>query len=387
MNKFKFLVLIILFKSSSLLSQVSIITDGSSRDSSGSAIFDVNSTSKGILIPRMNFEQRNGIQNPVEGLILYCTDCSVYGTGVLCIYQDSMWKIITLCNAPDSVLPGNHLSYQTQITWVWNHVPFTVGYKWNSVDNYGTAIDLDTATTKTETDLVCDSTYTRYVWSYNDCGYSKPATLTQSTLTCWTCGESLTIDHVIAGGVAPIDTTITYGTVTSIPGETTKCWITSNLGADHQATAKNDTTEASAGWYWQFNRMQGYKHSGLSRTPNTTWIYTISETSNWTAANDPCTLEIGNGWRVPTRVEWENVDAAGGWINTNGPWNSALKMHAAGRLVYSTGTLDSRGILGVYWSNTMTSTSTAWKLDFGAANCEVLSWNKAYGSSIRCIKD
>jgi uncharacterized protein (TIGR02145 family) len=26
-------------------------------------------------------------------------------------------------------------------------------------------------------------------------------------------------------------------------------------------------------------------------------------------------------------------------------------------------------------------------LDFGAANCEVLSWNKAYGSSIRCIKD
>ena len=61
----------------------------------------------------------------------------------------------------------------------------------------------------------------------------------------------------MAGTVAPVDKTVTYGTVTNIPGETSKCWITSNLGADHQATAVNDATEASAGWYWQFNRHTG----------------------------------------------------------------------------------------------------------------------------------
>ena len=86
------------------------------------------------------------------------------------------------------------------------------------------------------------------------------------------CGDPLTINHLVSGGVAPVDKTVTYGTVTNIPGETSKCWITSNLGADHQATAVNDATEASAGWYWQFNRKQGYKHDGTTRTPNTTWI-------------------------------------------------------------------------------------------------------------------
>ena len=118
------------------------------------------------------------------------------------------------------------------------------------------------------------------------------------------------INHVASGGVAPVDKTVTYGTVTNIPGETSKCWITSNLGADHQATAVNDATEASAGWYWQFNRMQGYKHDGTTRTPNTTWITSINENLDWQAANDPCALELGNGWRIPTYTEWTNVDAS-----------------------------------------------------------------------------
>jgi hypothetical protein len=30
-----------------------------------------------------------------------------------------------------------------------------------------------------------------------------------------------------------------------------------NLGADHQATSVDDATEAFAGGYWQFNRIQG----------------------------------------------------------------------------------------------------------------------------------
>jgi hypothetical protein len=293
----------------------------------------------------------------------------------------------TIYDLPPAPEEGTHVATYTEIVWNWNPVSGATGYKWNTVDDYNSAIYMATATSKTETGLDCGTSYTRYVWAFNSCGNSISGALIQSTSDCFVCGTNLQVSHVVSGGVAPVDKTVTYGTVSNIPGETAKCWITSNLGSDHQATAKNDTTEASAGWYWQFNRKQGYKHSGLSRTPNTTWIYSISETSDWTAANDPCTLEIGNGWRVPTRMEWENVDAAGGWINTNGPWNSALKMHAAGRLVYSSGTLGSRGIVGVYWSNTMTSTSTAWKLDFGAANCEVLSWNKAYGSTIRCIKE
>ena len=64
----------------------------------------------------------------------------------------------------------------------------------------------------------------------------------ETTTTAWTCGKSITINHV-AGAIAPVSKTVTYGTITNIPGEPTKCWITSNLGADHQATAVDDTTE------------------------------------------------------------------------------------------------------------------------------------------------
>ncbi len=123
------------------------------------------------------------------------------------------------------------------------------------------------ATAKTETGLSCGTPHTRYVWAYNACGISAVTSLTKTTSACFSCGAStITINHA-AGAVAPVTKTVTYGTVTNIPGETSKCWITSNLGADHQASAVSDATEASAGWYWQFNRKQGYKHDGTTKRP------------------------------------------------------------------------------------------------------------------------
>ena len=115
----------------------------------------------------------------------------------------------------------------------------------------------------------------------------------------------------MAGVVAPVSKTVVYGTVTGIPGEAAKCWITSNLGSDHQAIAVNDVTEPSAGWYWQFNRKQGYKQIWAAAIPAWT-ITNINESSNWITANDPCNLELGTAWRIPTYTEWYNVDYTGG---------------------------------------------------------------------------
>jgi uncharacterized protein (TIGR02145 family) len=192
---------------------------------------------------------------------------------------------------------------------------------------------------------------------------------------------------LVSGGVAPVDKTVTYGTVTNIPGEASKCWITSNLGADHQATSKDDATEASAGWYWQFNRMQGYKHDGTTRTPNTTWINPINENFDWQSANDPCALEMGNGWRLPTYTEWNDVFTSGGWTDWNGPWNSNLKLHAAGFLYYSDGSLSNRGVIAHFWSSTQYSTTWGWNLTFSNVSCNVAGGTKAAGVTLRCIKD
>jgi hypothetical protein len=203
----------------------------------------------------------------------------------------------------------------------------------------------------------------------------------------FSCGTPITINH-FSGLIAPVNKTVTYGTVTNIPGETTKCWITSNLGSDYQATAVSDATEASAGWYWQFNRKQGYKHDGTTRTPNTTWINSISEYSDWITANDPCNIELGSTWRIPTSTEWYNVDNTGGWTSWNDSYGSMLKLHAAGYLNFSDGSLGNRGFVGDYWSSQQSDVSYGWFLNFSSGGSNMKNTAlKAYGFSVRCVRD
>jgi hypothetical protein len=162
-------------------SQVGINTDGLAPDPS--AGLDVKFNNKGFLPPRMTYDQRNLIMSPAEGLMVYCTNCNSDGTGLLSMYQGGKWKNILLdCTTPASPTAGTHVPDYTQITWNWNTVPIAFGYKWNTVDNYSSATDLGTSTTKSETGLTICTNYTRYVWAYNTCGHSGAGVLTQATL-------------------------------------------------------------------------------------------------------------------------------------------------------------------------------------------------------------
>jgi len=304
MKKLSFFITLLLLVSSALFAQVSINTDNTAPDNS--AMLDVKSNSKGMLIPRMTQTEIEAITNPANGLVVFCTTCDRFY-----VYLSSQNKWKEMSYGPNYINPGGG----------------------------------------------------------------------------WYCGDSVTIDHLISQGVAPINKTVTYGTVANIPGDPSKCWITSNLGADHQATAVNDPTEASAGWYWQFNSKQGYKHDGTARTPNSVWISSISENSDWTGSNDPCTLELGTDWRIPTIAEWINVDANGGWTNWYAPWNSALKIHAAGYLNNIDGSLIDRGYGGDYWSRTEYGVSIGWDLAFSIDYSDMYSNDKAYGFSVRCVRD
>ncbi|HNA01411.1 MAG TPA: hypothetical protein PLN49_11140, partial [Ferruginibacter sp.] len=51
---------------------VSINTDGSTAH--GSAMLDVKSSSKGMLIPRLTLAERNAVASPATGLMIYQTD-------------------------------------------------------------------------------------------------------------------------------------------------------------------------------------------------------------------------------------------------------------------------------------------------------------------------
>ncbi|MEI7725510.1 MAG: hypothetical protein WCK09_10430, partial [Bacteroidota bacterium] len=217
MKKIMCFIVLVMVISMTMHAQVTINTDGSAPDNT--AMLDVKSTNKGILLPRMTQAQIFAIANPANGLVVFNTTDNKFYTYIA---GSGLWKEIL----------------------------------------YGS-----------------------------------------SSITA-SCG-SFTINHV-AGIVAPVDKTVTYGTVTGIAGEPSKCWITRNLGASHQATAIEDTSEASAGWYWQFNRKQGYKSTQTTVTPFWT-ITDINENSDWAVGNDPCNIELGGGWRIPTITEWENV--------------------------------------------------------------------------------
>jgi hypothetical protein len=133
--------------------------------------------------------------------------------------------------------------------------------------------------------------------------------------------------------------------------------------------------------------MQGYKHSGDTRLPVTPWITPINENSDWMQANDPCSLELGTSWRIPTKTEWVNVDNTGNWTNWNGGWNSGLKLHAAGLLNATNGNLSDRGTNGVLWSSSQLDTGTSWYLHVKSTDSGISYVTKASATTIRCIKE
>lgn len=293
------------------------------------------------------------------------------------------------CSLPGSPGVGTHVSAPTSIQWKWNAVSEAMGYRIGSTNDYNSSTDVGNQTSYTETGLPCNAPFTRYIWAYNDCGKSSPVTLTSTTGACVnvTCGQDILVNHS-AGSVAPVTKSVTYGSVTNIPGETTKCWLTRNLGANQQPATVSDAAEASAGWYWQFNRKQGYKHDGTARTPASTWVTSISENAEWIAANDPCAIEVGSTWRIPTNSEWMNVDNAGGWSNWNTVFSSNLKLHAAGMLLSASGNLSARGVTGNYWSSRQSANATASALNFSSSSSAVTTSDaKAGAYPIRCLRD
>ena len=91
MKKIKLVIMAIIMVASSFsMAQVAINTDGT--DADGSAMLEVKSTDKGFLPPRMTEAEMNAIANPVEGLIVYCTDFET--DGCLMVYSNAEWKCI-----------------------------------------------------------------------------------------------------------------------------------------------------------------------------------------------------------------------------------------------------------------------------------------------------
>ncbi len=264
-----------------LFAQVGVNSDGSQPDSS--AMLDVKSTTKGFLVPRMTTTERNNIVSPSESLIIFNTTTRCFEA-----YNalSSNWETIhcfPACPVPVAPLAGIQTPLQTQIIWNWNPVTGATGYKWNTTNNYATAIDMDTALIKTETGLACDSAYTRYVWAYNACGNSTTLILNQSTVPClFTCGLPLSDSR----------NNKTYNTV--LIG--TQCWFAQNINIGTYIPGTSNQTKNSIIEKYCFD----------NDTNNCTTyggLYLWNEAMQYSTTPGAQGI-CPSGWRIPTDDEW-----------------------------------------------------------------------------------
>ncbi|MEI6766663.1 MAG: glycine-rich protein [Bacteroidota bacterium] len=127
------LSLMLLISYSSLFGQgAAVNTSGAPPDNS--AIFDVSSNQKGMLMPRMTEQERNAIVNPADGLLIFNTT-----TKCINIYTNSFWgQICPNCIPPGTPVASNngpHCSGDTLRLFA-STVPGATAYSWTGPNGF-----------------------------------------------------------------------------------------------------------------------------------------------------------------------------------------------------------------------------------------------------------
>ena len=305
MKKLFLLLIAIVWISIAGNAQVGINTDGSQPDPS--AGLDVKFSNKGLLPPRMTHTQLNAISGPADGLIVYCMDCGSNGSGTLTLFMAGTWYSISAnCMNPIAPSSSTHVPSQNQVVWNWNAVANATGYKWNTTNNFATAIDMGANITKTETGLNCITSYSRYIWAYSACGTSVVTTLTQATT-----GEVVTAP--LAGTHVPSLTQIVWKW-NAVTGATGYKWNTINdYGSATDMGPSLLIMESGLICNITYNRyVWAYNNCGNSSAT------TLSQSTLSTAITAPTT-----GVHIPSPTQivwsWNPVSGATGykWNTTN----------------------------------------------------------------------
>jgi hypothetical protein len=204
----------------------------------------------------------------------------------------------------------------------------------------------------------------------------------------------------------PQGTVFCSGTQTAVVPVTNpitgKTWMDRNLGAARAATSSSDTLAYGDLYQWgraadghqcrkssttsNLSSTDQPNHAKFILSPNTPYHWSGSINDNlWQGVNginNPCP----SGYRVPTNNEL--IEERNSWTQSNsfGAFNSALKLTLTGARNSQDGALYDAGANGWYRSSTFDGANAVF-LYFGAGTAVPLSFTRALGITVRCIKD
>ena len=361
-----------------------------------SAAWDVTSTTKGFLPPRMSDAQMAAIASPAEGLMVFNTTrhCMMYyssGAWIsTSVISSAQLPVASAVSVSGSLVVGGVLTASYTYSQAIGIAAGTPIYQWyfSSTGVNGTQAEVPGGTVNPYKNTVGVGKYVAVgVTPVSSTGVRGTEVMSPWYLVG--CPPTMTVYHTYTFGAAAIGN-ITYKMVsTTLGGTGAKCWITQDLGADQEATSLTDDAVASSGWYWEFNQGQGFNCDGGTYFPGV-WITLTPEISNWSLSKDPCALELGAGWRLPTKTEWSNVIANGGWTTNTSTYASVLKLHNAGVVGQAAGLVyrgSAVGGSGYYWSSTQRDTQYGYMVFIWPGGCVITTQYKDAGCSVRCLQD
>ena len=177
---------------------------------------------------------------------------------------------------------------------------------------------------------------------------------------------------------------------------TGRVWMDRNIGASRAAISSTDSEAYGHLFQWGRNP-DGHqiRTSSITSTLSSTdvpghgdFILAPDTPYDWRSPQNANLWQgiIADGWRLPTDAEWSAERLSWATNSAAGAYGSVLKLPVAGVRNFNDGLLLNVGALGSYWSSTVVSSDSR-RLSFNISFASTNSYFRAYGNSVRLIKD